>query len=58
MQIFVRRAKEAAEFHDYYEMIWMTKLMQQLWFINQHLAQHVSSTIMHIFRSPIPYITA
>jgi len=33
-------------------------MMQQLWFINQHLAHYVSGTIMPIFRSERPYITA
>jgi len=32
--------------------------MQQLWFINRPLVQHVSGTIMPIFRSARPYITA
>jgi hypothetical protein len=32
--------------------------MQQLWFINNPLAQHVSGIIISIFRSARPYITA
>jgi len=32
--------------------------MQQLWFINNPLAQHVLGIIMPIFRSTWPYITA
>jgi len=39
-------------------MICATNLMEQLCFINQPLAQHVSGTIMPIFRSARPYITA
>jgi len=40
------------------EMICATNLMQQLRFISQTLAQHVSGTIVPIFRSARPYITA
>jgi len=43
---------------DQEEMICETNLMQLLWFINQHLAQHVSGTIMPIFRSARLYMTA
>jgi hypothetical protein len=32
--------------------------MQQSWIINSPLAQHVSGTIMSIFRSARPYVTA
>jgi len=32
--------------------------MQQLWFINKPLTQHVSGTIVPIFRSGRPYTTA
>jgi len=32
--------------------------MQQFWFINQPLAQHVSGTIMPIFMSARSYISA
>jgi len=39
-------------------MIYETNWMQQLWFINQPLAQHVSGTIMPILRNARPYITA
>ena len=39
-------------------MICKTNFMQQFWFINQPLAQHVSGTIMPIFKSASPYITA
>ena len=39
-------------------MIGETNLMQQLWFINHHLAQRVLGTIMPIFRSARLYITA
>jgi len=34
-----------------------TNWMQQLWFINNQLAQHVSGITMPIFRSARPYIT-
>ena len=50
--------KEVKAASNSYEMICETNLMHQLWFINQHLAQHVSGTIMPLFRSPKPYITA
>jgi len=35
-----------------------TNWMQQLWFINNPLAQHISGIIMPIFRSARPYMTA
>jgi len=38
-------------------MICETNLVHQLWFINQPL-DHVSGTIIPIFRSARPYITA
>jgi len=44
--------------HPWYEMAFETKYMQQLWFINNPLAQYVSGTIMTIFRSARLYITA
>jgi len=40
------------------EMICETNLMQQLWFINKPLPQHVSGTIVTIFRSARPSVTA
>ena len=39
-------------------MIYETNLMQQLWFIDKPLAQHVLGIIVPIFRSARPYITA
>jgi len=39
-------------------MICETNLIQKLRFINQPLAQHVSGTIMPIFRIARPYIIA
>ena len=44
--------------HPWYEMTCETKYMQQLWFINNPLAQYVSSTIIPIFKSARLYITA
>jgi len=44
--------------HRIYVLICEINLIQKLWFINQHLAQHVSGTIMPIFRSARLYITA
>ena len=41
-----------------HEMICETSLMQQWWFINKPLTQHVSGTIEPIYRSTRPYITA
>ena len=52
------RAKPAHKSYRYYEMVCETNVIQQLWFINQPLAQHVSGTIMTIFRSARPCIAA
>ena len=41
--------------HPWYEMTRETNLTQQLWFINNPLAQHVSGITMPIFRSDRPY---
>jgi len=43
---------------DWTEMDCESSLMKQLWFINQPLPQHISGTIMPIFRIARPYITA
>ena len=41
-----------------YQMTWETNKMQQLRFINNPLAQHVSCIIIPIFRNARAYITA